>query len=440
MTDDNVQEYMKLRPVMENITGVGSVLRAKSLEEQQCETDVNKVDSSEAAEKLKRCVAKKSCVASAKVAGMSPSTCNDTVITYLYTIFFFVINALAHYLFHRYCDGEKNMVRNSHCISIGFFFLGLCTIFMSIYITFLSFSDLLLSPASLIAIIFGGVFLSAQGYLQYKAAKSHNICLYGITFLLSVVFLLLQIAIAFYLVFYLSSLGQVQAAAESGGRWGGAIAGDSSLRKIDHYVCESYRTCCMDPSLFNGVSNANESTTFNLDNNEARNNQDSGMNEMRNTTGECRASHVGESVANQAVSDLTDPSRPKFCEYMSGTAFTNEFFDGKFNSGIPKAACPLLSNQVVGFNQTMCQERFCRDGEKGFNLFVELMLSAVRSNGVVLGLVFFVVIVIQGLQIAMLKKLHGKHPNRLCGDNDEIDGKTGKAYAVHDKAAEMVHF
>jgi hypothetical protein len=422
---------------MANITGVGSVLRARPLEEEQCETDINKVNSELAAEKMKRCVTKKSCVAGAKVAGMSPSICNDTVITYLYLFFGFVINSLAHYLFHRHCDGEKNMVRSSHCISIGFFVLGLCTIFMSIYITFLSFSDLLLSPTALTAIALGGVFLSAQGYLQYKAAESHNISLYGITVLLSIVFLVLQLVIAFYLATYLSSLGQVQAAAESGGRWGGAIAGDSQIRKIDHYVCESYRTCCMDPSLFSGVSYVNESTTFNLDNNETRSNQTSGMNEMRNTTGECRASHIGESLANQAVSDLTDPSRPKFCEYMSGTAFTKEFFGGTFNSGIPKAACPLLSNQVVGFNQTMCQNRFCQDGERGFVLFVELMLSAVRRNGVVLGLVFFVVIVIQGLQLAMLKKLHGRS-YRLCGDGKD-DGEQ-KSYTWHDKKNNEVHF
>ena len=40
--------------------------------------------------------------------------------------------------------------------------------------------------------------------------------------------------------------------------------------------------------------------------------------EIVNAT-ESASTHEGQSLATSALYDLTDPARPKFCEYISGT-------------------------------------------------------------------------------------------------------------------------
>jgi len=124
-----------------------------------------------------------------------------------------------------------------------------------------------------------------------------------------------------------------------------------------------------------------------------------------NSTGFCLNTHEGQSMATSALYDLTDPARPKFCEYISGTPSSNH----DHFKGIAPSTCPALSDIVDGFDQATCQKDFCHDGVEGYNKFVNTMVAAIERNGWAMGLVLLLSLLVQVVQLHVLHNLHKTH-------------------------------
>ena len=106
-------------------------------------------------------------------------------------------------------------------------------------------------------------------------------------------------------------------------------------------MCESYRNCCRDPKLASeGIGEVTEEPVFI---NGSR--FDSGTNGTNGTTsvdgGVCLTAHDGD--INAGILDVADPSRPKFCESISGTSSSKT----KQFKGMAKAAA-MLDAHVIG--------------------------------------------------------------------------------------------
>ena len=269
-----------------------------------------------------------------------------------------------------------------------------------------------LSPVGCAALLAFGIAILLQGGMQYKAAMGTGKLAYYGSGVIAVVFIILQISIALALLVYIGSLSQVQATAASGGRWGNAGYASAALQEIDNYICESYRNCCTDPDLFSGTKNV---TFYTKD----ASNTTTSQWELVNASGVCLHTHEGQSLATSALYDLTDPARPKFCEYISGTPSSKH----AHFKGIAPSTCGALSSVVDGFEQATCQASFCQDGVEGYNKFVTIMVAAIERNGVLMGVVLLVALLVQVVQLHVLHNLHRTHVHDAARYGATKEGK-----------------
>lgn len=98
------------------------------------------------------------------------------------------------------------------------------------------------------------------------------------------------------------------------------------MRPVESYLCESYRNCCWDPTL--------------------------------PEDGVCTTAHEG--AVGAAIDDGSDPSRPSFCEYISGVASSSL----SVGRGISPAGCAALDGVIQGFDRNECQAEVRRGGER----------------------------------------------------------------------------
>ena len=375
LTADNADAYRALRPVMNGTAAaLGSVRRADGLPPKK-EQGGGAGDSG--------------------LGGLGGTIA--AIVTSL------VLSLTASLVMQKCCGaGEKRMVTLSHGISALFIALGLAVTGVAVYLLALATGTLaglpFLSPVGCGALLAFGVAILLQGGMQYKAAMGTGKLAYYGSGVIAAVFIVLQISVALALLVYIGSLSQVQATAASGGKWANAGYASAALREIDNYICESYRNCCTDPDLFSGTKNV---TFYTKD----ASNTTTAQWEVVNATGVCLHTHEGQSLATSALYDLTDPARPKFCEYISGTPSSeHDHF-----KGIAPSTCGALSSVVDGFEQATCQGGFCHDGVEGYHKFVSIIVSAIERNGVAMGVVLLVALLVQVVQLHVLHNLHKTH-------------------------------
>ena len=321
---------------------------------------------------------------------------------------------------------EERKIRSSHFISALFVLLGAALCGVGVYI--LGNDDVygnLLSKAANIALICFGVAILLQGVLQWKAAVSPSrFYIFSASFV-SVLFLIVQIVAALLLLFYLHSLDGIENSAIGGGKWDGKLGSDA-LMEVENYVCESYRNCCRDPRLASEGTGVGAVTEDPVVVNGTR--LDSSVNATNGTTsldsGVCLTAHDGD--INTGILDVSDPSRPKFCESISGTPSSKT---GQFK-GMAKAACKVLDEHVIGFDQEECQAEFCSTGVKGYQQFVDLMVAAVRRNSMAMGGLLLFAVSIQIIQLVVLNALYKKHHKQKLYEENKIEIKSFPNNAV----------
>lgn len=384
-TDSNAEEYVKYRPVM---NGTGALLGPPRMAEEE-DGDFSFLNS-------------------------------ELFYVIIPLVASFMVSFGLGVLSKCFCGTEEKKIRSSHFISGLFVIIGVAIAGVGIYIFGNDgvYGNLLSKPAN-IALICFGIAIFMQGVLQWKAAVSPSrFYIFSATFV-SVIFLILQIVAALLLLFYLHSLDGIENNAIGGGKWDGKL-GSSALMEVENYVCESYRNCCRDPKLASegiGEGKVTEEPVFI---NGSR--FDSGTNGTNGTTsvdsGVCLTAHDGD--INTGILDVADPSRPKFCESISGTSSSKT----KQFKGMAKAACKVLDAHVIGFDQDQCQENFCTSGVKGYQEFVDLMVAAVRRNSMAIGGMLLFAVSIQIIQLAVLNALFKKHHREKLYEENKIEIKT----------------
>ena len=151
--------------------------------------------------------------------------------------------------------------------------------------------------------------MASQSVMQWLAATRTNKGMFKCTAYLSCTLLMLQFFLLSWVVLYNYALDTVQGNPMGGKKWEGHFLG-TLMKPVESYICESYRTCCRDPAL-----------------------ADDGV---------CTTSHEG--AVGSSIDDGSDPSRPSFCEYVSGVA-SSALSVGR---GISPAGCGVLDDVVQG--------------------------------------------------------------------------------------------
>ena len=316
-----------------------------------------------------------------------------------------------------FCGTEERKIRSSHGVSLLFVLLGVGIAGVGGYIVAnVGIFGNLLSNEALYALIALGVAIFLQGFFQYRAATSPSKLVITLASVFSIVFLILQLTAALMLLFYLSSLDQVEQDAVGGEKWDGRV-GEGILREIENYVCESYRNCCRDPLL--GQEGLTKGTKGNFTVNQGgvlagKNQSITHGNQTHAVTGVCLTAHDG--AINTGLLDITDPSRPKFCEYISGTTSSKV---GQFK-GMAPSACKLLDQEVIGFDQETCQAEYCYTRVEGYQKFVSLMVAAIRRNAMGIGGTLLGVILVQIVQLDVLRHLYKKHRARKQYEENKV--------------------
>ena len=109
-------------------------------------------------------------------------------------------------------------------------------------------------------------------------------------------------------------------------------------------MCKSYKTCCTPDSLSASALN-----------------------------GTCTAPHEGQGLSPQYI--LSDPSRPEFCKYLTGSSFS---------ISIAKGSCPIFDTRGI-IDLKTCQAGFCTKGVDGYLAFLDNGTQYVKRNLIPLG-------------------------------------------------------
>jgi hypothetical protein len=197
---------------------------------------------------------------------------------------------------------------------------------------------------------------------------------------------LVAIALALYWIQMVTKLPEQVEAADGGGRWEDHFF-DESLAEMEHAACETYRTCCRDPTLI------------------AQSLSDSGqINHVNNTASATCLSSPELAGASGAGGQLTvlDASQPGFCLALSGEV--------KYGlKGVATtASCALLDKHVGGFSVDACQKKFCESGLEGYQSFLVALVDAARDNAVPATIIIAITITLQVLQLYFFNAIRKK--------------------------------
>ncbi|GMI31648.1 hypothetical protein TeGR_g14076, partial [Tetraparma gracilis] len=147
------------------------------------------------------------------------------------------------------CSTEKGAVYFSHFVSAVFLVFGLGVVGVAAYMYV--FKDIFIGAISEPGIIGIGIFgfvITVQSFLQWKTATGTSPCMFKMSGAISALMLLIQFLLACWIIMYNYSLEEVSAAAEGGAKWEDHMLG-FMMKPVESYLCESYRNCCEDPLI-----------------------------------------------------------------------------------------------------------------------------------------------------------------------------------------------
>ena len=285
------------------------------------------------------------------------------------------------------CSSEKGAIHFSHMVAAVFLFFGVAVMGVAGYMFYFKevFEDAI-SISGMIGIGCFGFLIALQSVLQWFTAVGTNKFMFKVSGFIGTMMLLVQFTLAMWIILYNYSLEEVQQATQGGGKWDDHFMAPI-MKPVESYLCESYRNCCQDPVLSE---------------------QDDYV---------CVSSHEGTTSSLQ--SDINDPSRDMFCEYVSGMKSVRL----GAARGMGEAACGMLEDVVQGFDREMCQSEYCAGGVKGYEDFLTLVLSCFRRNFNYIGGVFFVLMIVQLEQMRILRELYNLHNDSEKEEEEEGGGR-----------------
>jgi hypothetical protein len=161
--------------------------------------------------------------------------------------------------------------------------------------------------------------------------------------------------------------------------------GESALKQVESFVCNTYTLCCRDPKLdvVPTLTAGNASLYLNVSS-------------AARETGTCLTLHEG--LTTDVALTFEDPSQPEFCPYATGSTNRLRPSDG---------TCDLLNNVVGGFSLDECREEFCPLGVEGYLAFLDKLLEWMRNNAIWLGAGFSLFVLVQMLLFVNIWNLRG---------------------------------
>lgn len=259
-------------------------------------------------------------------------------------------------------------------------FCGLLLTTMSVYIGFFDglfgsavFEGLFGRPTILTSVI-AGVFVAGLSLLSLVAICAHSSKLMLVSYLLQILALILELAAAALMIFYLWSLTDVSNESISDvngvgqGRFNGRI-GEVALSEIEGVACRTYQFCCRDPRL--------------------------DLVATKNAT--CTVQPEGQL---DVATILQDASSPQFCEYIAGT---------DSNVKPPQAVCDALGWLLPNLELKECQEKFCTHATDGYLDFIDAIIAFMRSNAMPLGGSLAMIVLIQLIAIVNAYNLRSRY-------------------------------
>mmetsp|Transcript_23717 Transcript_23717/g.72469 ORF Transcript_23717/g.72469 Transcript_23717/m.72469 type:complete len:320 (-) Transcript_23717:403-1362(-) len=228
---------------------------------------------------------------------------------------------------------------------------------------------------SLIGMMCIGSLLVALCMLTFIGLCLKTRCLFYFIFIMQVLMMLVQAALAGLVAYWVFTLNHVtadQIAALQGGQVDGKYdgrMGEAVLAEIEGVMCRTYTTCCRNPIL--------------------------------DTNQTCISMHEGTTV-DIAIA-MKDPASPNFCPYLSGSS-------GALTFTPSVAACIAIDWLVPEHSTATCQSNFCSSGYEGYESFVQATVNWMLNNALIIGGVSTLVIVLQ-IIVAMNIYRHAKYIN-----------------------------
>eukprot|EP00967_Tisochrysis_lutea_P117779 scaffold190732_cov22-Tisochrysis_lutea.AAC.2 len=262
--------------------------------------------------------------------------------------------------------------------------LGLLLMAFSVYIGYFDgffgaaiFEGLFGKP-TIIGSIIAGCLVAGLSLLSLVAMCAHSPGIMLLSYVLQIFALLVEIAAAALMAFYLwsltdvanSSIQNVNGVGE--GRFNGRI-GETALAEIEGVACRTYQFCCRDPRL-DLVATANAT---------------------------CTVQREGQL---DVTTILQDASSPQFCVYISGS-----------DSDLvpPAAVCDALDWVLPGLDRHTCQENFCTHGTEGYLDFIDAIIAWMRRNAMPLGGSLAMIVLIQLIAIVNAYNLRKRYRREI---------------------------
>lgn len=198
--------------------------------------------------------------------------------------------------------------------------------------------------------VFGGALI-ALSFVTFLGLCCRSRLLFGVVFVVYLILLLVEIAFAGMIAYWVYTLNHVTAStfatlsagAASDGKYDGRI-GETALAEVESVMCRTYQTCCRDAML-----DANQT---------------------------CLSAHEGSTV--DIATSMLDPASANFCPYISGSS-------GMLTFTPPPGACLAIDWVLGDFSLSVCQAKFCAFGYEGYEGFVKSTIGWMMSNGYYLG-------------------------------------------------------
>mmetsp|Transcript_16451 Transcript_16451/g.53644 ORF Transcript_16451/g.53644 Transcript_16451/m.53644 type:complete len:944 (+) Transcript_16451:1-2832(+) len=222
--------------------------------------------------------------------------------------------------------------------------------------------------------VIAGCFVAGLSLLSLIAICANSSKLMLASYLLQILALVIELAAAALVIFYLwsltdvsnESLGDVNGVGQ--GRFDGRI-GEVALSEIEGVACRTYQFCCRDPRL-DLVSTDNATCTV-----------------------------LPEGQLDVATV-LQDASSPQFCEYLSGS-------DSDIKP--PQAVCDALDWLLPDLDLQDCQDKFCTHATDGYLDFIDAIIAFMRSNAMPLGGSLAMIVLIQLIAIVNAYNLRNRY-------------------------------